>query len=227
MNLKTARTRLARKASQIVVGGFRPPERLDASFGRVRLARVDERWPMHTGKPMIPLCQLNLTEAPYVPANLKDIALLTIFIAADAFPVDTPNGDGWELRAYSSLEGLTELVEPDHGSGLRPLPIRWELIERDYPSYEDAPEELLESLNGEDSSDFEVAHCSKIGGWPSLIQGELSWGSSDPGQDDFEYAFQIASEEKSQWAWGDSGIGYFGRGTGSSAGVWALSWQSY
>lgn len=43
---------------------------------------------------MIPLCQLNLAEAPYVPLVLKDIALLTIFVATPQLSIDTPNGEG-------------------------------------------------------------------------------------------------------------------------------------
>lgn len=228
MELEQIKAQLKRSASKIIVGGFRPPEHPQASwFGRIRLAEVNEGWPMHADKPMIPLCQLNLTESPYVPSNLEDIAFLTIFISAQELPLDTPNGEGWELRAYSSLENLTEIVEPSHGSHIRPFPIRWELIEEDYPSHEDISIALPEDIDDIYYDLFEVKYCSKIGGWPSLIQSEIFWAPFNQHPANLEYAFQIDSEEKAGWMWGDAGVGYFGRGTGQATDNWALSWQCY
>jgi uncharacterized protein YwqG len=228
MDLEEIKAQLKRRASQIIVGGFRPPEQPEVSwFGRVHLAQAHESWPMHAGKPMIPLCQLNLTEAPYVPPNLKDIALLTIFISADTLPLDTPKGEGWELRAYASLENLTEIAEPDHGSRIRPFPIRWELIEEDYPSWEDVAIALPKAIEDNYYDLFEVKNCSKIGGWPSLIQSEIYWAPFNRHPANPQYAFQIASEEKAHWMWGDAGVGYFGRGTGQASNTWTLAWQCY
>jgi uncharacterized protein YwqG len=228
MELEQIKTQLKRRSSQIIVGEFKPLEQPEASwFGRVRLAQANESWPIHEGKPMIPLCQLNLTEAPYVPPNLEDIALLTIFISAQALPLDTPNGDGWQLRTYSSLENLIEIVEPDHGSQIRPFPIRWELIEEDYPSWEDVTIALPEEIEDNYYDLFEVKDGSKLGGWPSLIQGEIYWAPFNQHPANPEYAFQIDSEAKAGWLWGDSGVGYFGRGTGQAKDTWTLAWQCY
>jgi uncharacterized protein YwqG len=228
MELEQIRTQLKRKASQIIVGGFKPPAHPETSwFGRVRLAQANESWPIHDGKPMIPLCQLNLAEAPYVPPNLEDIAFLTIFISAHTLPLDTPNGDGWEVRAYSSVENLIEIVEPDHGSRIRSLPIRWELIEEDYPSWEDVVIALPEDIEENYYDLFEVKDCSKIGGWPSLIQSEICWAPFNQHPANPAYVLQINSEEKVHWMWGDNGVGYFGRGTGQAKDTWTLAWQCY
>lgn len=42
-----------------------------------------------------------------------------------------------------------------------------------------------------------------------------------------EYIFQVDSEEKAGWIWGDAGTGYFGRGSGVAKDQWALAWQCY
>jgi hypothetical protein len=176
---------------------------------------------------MLPLCQLNLAEMPFVPLSLNDLSLITVFISAVSLPIETENGDGWRLRTYPSLEGLVEIEAPRHDNPIRPFPIRWELIEADYPGHEDIPFELLEHLWDDYYDLFEHHYSSKVGGWPYLIQSEIYWSPYKRHPADPEYVFQIASEEKAHWQWGDRGIGYFGRGTGRAREVWALSWQCY
>jgi hypothetical protein len=111
--LEGLEAKLRKKASRIIVGGFRPPEAPDGSwFGRVRLAMPDEEWPADRGKPMLPLCQLNLTEMPFVPPNLNDVCLITVFISAISLSADAENGDGWQLRAYPSLDGWVQIETP-------------------------------------------------------------------------------------------------------------------
>jgi uncharacterized protein YwqG len=59
-----------------------------------------------------------------------------------------------------------------------------------------------------------LAEASKVRGWPSYTQS--SAGSH-------EDMFQIGSEEKPRWMWGDNGNGYlFFR-----AGQWFLRWDCY
>ena len=212
----------------MVVGGFQPPDALDASwFGRVLLGKPGERWPTHAGKPMIPLCQINCRELPYIPESLEDLAFLTLFISADKLPSGTPNGEGWELRAYSSLLDLVEIAVPQLNSPIRAFPVRWELIEEDYPCWEDVAWELRQEVGEKYHGIFENIQGSKIGGWPSLIQGELFWAPNNLHPANPQYVFQIDTEEKAHWAWGDTGTGYFGRGTGDSKKIWALEWDSY
>ena len=67
----------------------------------------------------------------------------------------------------------------------------------------------------------------KLGGWPTLIQSEIFWAPWNRHPASPEYVFQIDSDEKAQWAWGDAGVGYFGRGTAPGRrDEWALSWQT-
>src|SRR5438093_5446223 len=132
--LEDLKRRLVRKASRATLGGFRPPESPLASwFGKVLVAGEGEEWPRSVGKPMMPLCQLNLTECPFVPEALSDIALIALFIDPDDLPLDTPNGDGWMLRAYPNLDGLSPVQQPQYDWQIKPFPIRWELLEEDYP----------------------------------------------------------------------------------------------
>jgi hypothetical protein len=214
----------ARPASRLVVGGFRPPADPRASwFGRVRLARPGEAWPEGPDGPMIPLCQLNLAEAPFRPPALEDVALVTIFMAGlEEWPDGAPNGEGWRLRAYPSLEGLVEVAAPAGLEGPKPFPVRYERIV-DYPCHDDLPAGA--DFTDEDHDRHPNQSGSKLGGWPSLIQSEIFWAPGNEHPASPAYVFQIDSEEKAGWAWGDAGAGYFGRGTGAHRDVWTLSWQ--
>lgn len=228
MELEQLRKQLRRPASRMILGGFRPSAALSVSwFGRVRLARQDEHWPMHAGEPMVPLCQINCRELPYLPSVLEDVALLTVFISGVELPLDSPNGDGWELRAYPSTEGLVELAAPNVEEVIRPLPVRWELIEDDYPSWDDIDFELPQEVDDNYFDLFENKDGSKVGGWPSLIQGRIFWAPWNQHPASPEYVFQIDSEEKANWMWGDSGVGYFGRGTADASNIWTFDWQCF
>jgi uncharacterized protein YwqG len=220
--------RLKRQASKMTVGGFRPSEDLFASwFGRVRVERADEAWPQFEGRPMAALCQMNIAELPYVPERLKGIALVTVFIDPEELPSDSSNGEGWELRAYASLDGLVEVATPSSGQVIKAFPVRWELIEEDYPCWEDLAFDVPRDVGDNYYDVFDNVHCSKVGGWPSLIQSEVSWGAKSRAMGHVEYMFQIDSEEKAQWTWGDTGTGYFGCGTRDGRPEWVMTWQCY
>lgn len=220
---------LCRRASRASVGGFRPSDDPLASwFGKVNMALPGENWPMSAGRPMMPLCQFNLTEMPFLPETLSDVAFLTLFIDQDELPSRKPNGDGWLLRTYSTLDGLVVFEPPPDRGYLKPFPIRWELINEDYPSWDDAAMLDLPPEASEDYHDlFETLQGTKIGGWPFTVQSEIFWAPWNQHPANPEYVFQVDSESKAGWLWGDSGFGYFGRGTGDSKDVWALEWQCY
>lgn len=214
MNAEDRRERVRRRAIRMQIGGFRPPEAPGASwFGRVDLALPGEAWPTTGGAPMNALCQINLTELPFRPRGLEDVELVAVFIGPHELPAGTPNGVGWCLRAYPRVDALVPLAPA--ASGIRAFPMRPEVIEADYPCREDLPEDL----DDEDDDRLPNAGGFKLGGWPTLIQGEISWESPST-----EYVFQIDSNDKAHWSWGDAGVGYFGR---DSAGEWALDWQCY
>jgi Domain of unknown function (DUF1963) len=223
-NIDKLRMLLARKGSKMIVGGFRPSGNPLASwFGRVNVAASHEVWPAYKGMPMMPLCQINCAELPYIPDSLAGVAFIAVFIAPDRLPVDVaPNGEGWALRTYESLAHLVPVQQPVMviQDPIKPFPVRWELIENDYPCWGNVPEEYIDEYLVEHYHDFfKTQYCSKIGGWPSLIQGGIFYQAKT------EYVFQIDTENKAQWAWGDQGTGYFGRETES--GTWVLDWQQF
>ena len=65
-------------------------------------------------------------------------------------------------------------------------------------------------------------HCSKVGGWPYLIQGAIWFWDDAP-----EYVFQIDTEDEAGWMWGDAGTAYFGRGKAEKRDQWHFDWQCY
>jgi hypothetical protein len=154
---------------------------------------------------MLPLCQINCAELPFKPDIFADIAYLTLFISEKLPIPSVPNGEGWLLRLYPNGTELHPIKNPVNlQSTIRPFPIRWELIEHDYPT-------------------GQHEYGSKIGGWPSEIQGE-AFGDCDP---KVEYIFQIDTEPKAHWGWGDSGTGYFGIQQTISGQQWIFDWQQY
>ena len=178
--LKDLKNKLVRPTSRAIVGGFRPPADPFASwFGKVCVAAAGEDWPTSAGRPMMPLCQFNLAETPFCPESLSDIAFLTIFIDQEALPISKPNGDGWLLRAYPSTERLISLAPPASQGFIKPFPVRWELIEQDFPCWEDAQDAPLPPEVEENYHDFfQNTGGTKVGGWPTLIQAGLGMATT-------------------------------------------------
>lgn len=229
--LDAVRARLRRRAIRMEIGGFRPPEGLAGSwFGRVNLALPGEGWPMTDGRPLHALAQIDLTQLPFRPARLEDVEMIAIFITEEALEEDTPNGQGWCLRAYPDLSALVPLEQVDTGSEIQALPMRPEVIEEDYPTWDDVADEDLPAEVAERYHDlFPTAEGFKLSGWPFLVQHEIQWSSAfthHPARP--EYAFQIDSTDRGGWYWGDSGFGYFGRGTRPGrTDEWVMTWQGY
>jgi hypothetical protein len=218
----------ARKASVATLGGFRPTfDPLATKFGFKPVARPDEQWPAIDGRPMLFVCQLNLAQAPAVPELLRGVALLTFFLEFEK----RKDGDGdsefrFELRTYESAEGLVTLEPPAGAPALRKgFECRWEAVD-DYPCPEDPDAENPRDL---DLSEVELPNDgrTKIGGWPSLVQAELSWQAEEhPARP--RYCLQIASEEKASLGFGDAGTLYLGRGTATGfERQWFLDWQAF
>lgn len=226
-----ARARLRRSAIRMEIGGFRPPEGLAGSwFGRVNLALPGEEWPTTGGKPLHALAQIDLTQLPFKPARMEDLAMINVFISDEALEEDSPNGQGWCLRAYPDLSALVPLEQVDTDSEIRALPMRPEIVEEDYPTWDDAADEDLPDEVAQRYHDlFQTAEGFKLGGWPFLAQHQIDWGSpfqEHPARP--EFVFQIDSTDKGGWFWGDSGFGYFGRGTRPGrTDEWVMTWQCY
>ena len=219
-----------RKASVLMLGGFKPsgsPQ--STNFGLNPVCQPDEGWPHHNNTPLFYICQLNLTECPYVPDLLKDIRLLTLFITPGAGlgtdMIEEVDGRKWVLRTYDSLEGLVPLVVPQGCTFKRGFEGKWDLVD-DFPVYDDPDIILPEGFKNSDAH-LDNFHCTKIGGFASNIQSEQWWANGTHPANP-KYCFQIDSEEKVNLAWGDSGTLYIARGTAPGAqDRWFLDLQFY
>jgi Domain of unknown function (DUF1963) len=230
------KVRLARTACVMELAPGLPSAPTSCCFGHVALAAPGETWPTWRKKPLLPLCQLNLGEASFRPPILADLAFVSLFIAENYwdgdFPylVDPGSGDAasWCLRTYSDIDGLVPLPAPDHGAKLKPTSIRWITVSNDYPTHDllpnDTPHDLSETYYDQDWA--VQHHASKLGGWPSCVQSEPWWWKHPPEQAEFEFAFQIDTENKAHWMWGDSGTAYFARSK-TTPNEWAFDWQCY
>jgi hypothetical protein len=220
---------LGRPASMIeLVGAPVDPDLTGTVFGRVIAGLPGEAWPDHRGRPMQPVAQLNLLEAPYLPDNLRDLALIALFFDRDELPIDAENGDGWLLRAYSSLDGLCALAIPREFERVRGRPARYRLLEGDFPDWEDVADlHIPDDVSDGWEENFGSTEGSKLGGRPSLLQSKISWAAGNEHPAVPEYAFQIARMDKLKTAMSADSFGYFGRGTGTSRNVWTFAYQLY
>lgn len=237
-NLETFAAINSRSCSILEIGGFPPTNDPTTShFGLNPLARVDETWALNQhGEPMEFICQLNLTTAPYVPEILRDIHLITFF-ATNRFHI---RDGSWCIRTYPSLENLVILEkpkEPKKNSSWqieRGFECKWSEA-TDHPVYDDP--DLIELPNFDYSNiELQNQHRSKIGGYPSSIQSEVTWKPYvkyndilvNSLQDKVKFAFQIDSEEKVGLCWGDSGTLYVGRGISEDIqGQWFVTMQCF
>lgn len=199
-----------RCASVAEVGGFRPSDDPKTSWFGKAVSLKNEELPKYRGKEMFPLLQINIDELPFVPERLRETKLLTVFFNRDEIPFDKPNGEGWLIREYNSLENLIPLPKPDLSRILRPFPIRWKFVEDDAPGWCTASELVDMKIINKDAeaekvfwSDFNrfYSASTKVWGFPDEVQNEVeNWES---------YIFQIGSEEKVGWQWIDRGTAYF------------------
>ena len=92
---------------------------------------------------------------PRTPRPLEGVALGAIFMDLVDLPLDAPNGTGWELRTYPSIDDLVPLLEPEREEpegeefAVRPFPVLWR-AHTDMPDRDEAPEpayrDFLDSL---------------------------------------------------------------------------------
>jgi hypothetical protein len=229
MDANLIRSKLARQAVVMDLGGGKATKDPAASwFGRVNLALPGETWPECEGEPMHPLCQINLTTLPFRPPRLDDISFITVFIGPDELPMDTANGNGWCLRAYKDLSALVPLGKVESHSPIKASQLTPRVVAADFPGLEDIPPDVAGEIDDEYSERYITVDGIKLGGWPQLIQSEIFWAGNDDHAGSPEYVFQINSPKRTRWAWGDGGVGYFGRCRAAGhQDEWALSWQSF
>jgi uncharacterized protein YwqG len=216
-----------RKASILQVGGFRPTfDPAASNFGMAPLGSPGEKWPTWDSKPLLFVCQMNLTTAPAVPPRLADIQLITFFVNPEFGILSEDNGKDWRLRAYKSLEGLARIPAPSDAPKVKKgFECRWEECE-DHPNYDDS-ELVVPAGSRRPRTELENVARTKVGGYASTIQSEPWWGSK-PHPSEPKYCLQINSEEKAGLVWGDGGTIYLARGTAAGCeGQWFLDWQCF
>ncbi|MCU0352010.1 MAG: YwqG family protein [Flavobacterium sp.] len=215
-------SQISRKAILFQVGGFRPDDNLYSSWvGKVLVAEQGASWPTHSGKSMLPVCQLNLSALPFRPQPLEEIAMLTLFINPDWENADDFSCDDFLIRTYKNFDDLIPLQTPVEKFNVKPFQLKPIIIENDCPCFEDCPIDLPDKFIDEYENHFPNNAGIKIGGWPSLLQSEINWNEVNGSA--FEFAFQIDSVPKAGLTWGDNGIIYFGI---NSKGDWEVNWQT-
>lgn len=223
--MAASRKKNARDCARLQLGRFRPTlNPLATNFALAAVAAAGEPWPGE-GRPMHYICQLNLTEAPFISPALADVALLTSFVADfECFIATGCAPDTWCLRAYPALDGLVPLARPQGIAAPEKLKReqrprgfegRWSKA-TDHPLYDDPDRE-----DSDDEPDADHIYATKLGGYPSNLQHAVEW----PGGD-FAYVLQIDSEAKVGLSWADRGIVYVGRGIADRS-RWAVSCQFY
>lgn len=213
---------LLRPASLAQVGGFRPPDDPVTSwFGGRGVGLTGEVLPKYKGRDMFCLLQVKISELPFVPMGLENTKFLVVFFNREDFPFDRPHGDGWVIREYQSLDELALLPSSSESDEVRSFPVRWSLIDDDAPGWEDAWD-LLDMTPINESEDATNEFYDRYNGYPHTKFGgypfDIQYGVGLDG-----YVFQIGSEEKAGWMWGDSGIAYFHKIDGE----WKFDMQCY
>lgn len=94
----------------------------------------------------------------------------------------------------------------------------------DYPCWEDLPIDCPPDIEDNYYELFKNQNGFKFGGWATLIQSEIQWNPKGKNTSNSEFIFQIDSNHKVNWFWGDGGVGYFGLNEDNK---WHLSWQCY
>ena len=208
---------------------------LASHIGLAPVMRMGEEWPHDSeGRAMQFVAQLNLTEAPFVPEVLRNVALLTIFVGEKCIERRFDPGS-WVLRAYPSLDGLSPVTTPPQPwHWLKGFECRWQQAD-DYPSYDDALLRLPDGYSLEDDLPEERhslnVHRSKVGGFASTVQHEVQFAPPIKTTDGWQkveeppFVLQIVSEEKARLMWADNGVLYLGRRPETNE--WFASCQFY
>lgn len=215
--IEKIKSELVKKATGFKSGGFKPTNSISESWiGRVYLYNQNEEIPLDSkGEQMLPLFQLCFDNLPFIPEILKETKLITVFISKD-LPIDlTSNGNNWVLREYIDITQIVIKDLKNENSHLKPFPLSNQLIEEDYPVWEDQeiPEDITDRINEmEDSGIIESYYDvvenhyeHKIGGYAAYCQSGINFG------EDYEFVMQIASDEKANLNIVDSGNFYFAK----------------
>ena len=212
--IENIKRQIVRSATEFIISDFNPSNSFSKSWiGKVYLYKNDEEIPKDSnGVLMIPLMQLNL-ENLVLPEIISDSKVITVFVSEE-LPMDLiENGQNWLLREYKKSDSLTikKLTHPK--TKIKSFPLKTQNI--DQPVWDggdltsEIEDKIIELENSgiiEDYHDVtENYYGHKLGGYPSFCQPGIDFGN------DFEFIFQIASDDKANLNFVDSGTLFFAK----------------
>lgn len=229
--INTIKKEIEKPATLFETGGFQPGNKITESWiGRVFAYGADEGIPENSnGRQMLPLAQFYLPTLPFVPDQIKDIRLLTVFMTEEFPDILAESGDNYVIREYRHEEDIIikELENPN--SPLKPFPLKAIVAMDDCPLWDGGglePRVVEEIFQLEKSGaiesyyDITVQHYgTKIGGYPSFCQSGITFGEG------FEFIFQVASDPKANLTILDGGSFMFARN--AETGIWRLYYDTY
>lgn len=231
MNIEEIKRRLAKPAIRLTAGGFRPTHCVEESWlGKVFLYRPDEVIPENeAGEKMLPYAQFHLPGLRFNSPALANVHVLTLFMSASFPEPYEPMGKNWLIREYGPDDVLVRKDLAVVSSHLKPFPVKAEPIAEDYPLWDgggvplDVERAILNlERAGEIQSYYDLTvhtYEHKIGGYPSFCQPGLEAG------DDFEFVFQISSDQKVNLSVVDSGSLMFWKS--KTTGTWTVYFDFY
>lgn len=229
MTVEEIKEQLKKSATVYQTGGFKPTNQLGESWiGKVNWKKETEELPVDKdGNRMKPLATLFLHDVIGVIKSLADVYLCTVFISPDILDHRFNTEGYFAVRLYRSSE---ELVSCDWiNNEIKAFPLKPTVVENDYPVWDgggipdDIEDEIIRLEDEEDIEYFEdiceeIHSTHKIGGYPAYIQ---------PGgwTDDYEFVFQISSDEKAGLNIVHGGSYYFFYN--SENGIWDVQYDYY
>ena len=216
MEIDEVKERLKKHCTIYESQEINPTNSIEESWiGKVAWQEPNEKQPIDSkGKLMIPLATLYLDPSKYIPEELSQYRLITIYMSEDIWDNFNKNDlkDYFEIRTYNNLDNLEKC---DYTSDkIKPLPLITTESDNDYPFWDDGgiPNDLFEIIlkmeeeknvdYGEDI--FEDNACThKLGGYPSFCQSGFWFGNG------YNYVMQISSDSKADFNIIDSGNFYF------------------
>jgi hypothetical protein len=212
--------------------------REDGSWeGAVRLGRPGEKWPRgKDGRPLTPVLQMDMSSCPFKHEELNGVRLLTLFCAVleghsvtgvylGAWDEDAPeHGEGWCVRTYAEGEEVVPLEMPEGTRTGTACAMKWQRA-MDVPKSLASVEVCNASLPVRFAHD-EQGHkeATKVGGWPTDIQGGPGWRPLVEHADAPQYVFQSSPCRESNLMWGDAGCAYVGI---RKDGGWVIAVECY
>ena len=212
MTLEEIKSALQRKAVIFQTGGFRPTNEIGESWiGAVKWKKPEDEIPKGIdGKEMLPYASLFMSYLEYVPAEMEGVVLCNVFISSDIYDHLLDMEGYYHVQTYDSIDGLAACdLKNDN---MKAFPLKPQLIDNDFPEWDggldpNIEDEIIKLEDEEEINYYEDIHTEvysmhKVGGYPAYIQ---------PGNWDkqYEFIFQISSDEKANLNIVDSGSFYF------------------